>query len=196
MFSTRLDNLLPFSSNLKLSSANSFSLEESKIFCLVMGKPLPKQALVFTCLQHKSLQNSVGKGEIARDKRRNCSWWAISPFSTAFSTLLENFPLFLSNVELLSAVFKFGRVWNLLFGKGLTKLILYHTMPCFNGPLKEAFWKHCEKRRKCWLPAFSPFPMFFTLPINNFKFWVTFFFYRLQMLPNWISLKFCHLLMG
>ena len=37
MFSTRLDNLLPFLSNLKLWSANSFSLEESKISCLVMG---------------------------------------------------------------------------------------------------------------------------------------------------------------
>ena len=37
VFSTRLDNFLPFSSNLKLSSANSFSLEESKICCLVMG---------------------------------------------------------------------------------------------------------------------------------------------------------------
>ena len=37
MSSTRLDNLLPFSSNLKLSSANSFSLEESKICRLVMG---------------------------------------------------------------------------------------------------------------------------------------------------------------
>ena len=37
VFSTRFDNLLPFSSNLKLSSANSFSLEESKICRLVMG---------------------------------------------------------------------------------------------------------------------------------------------------------------
>ena len=37
VFSTRLDNFLPFSSNLKLSSANSFSLEESKICRLVMG---------------------------------------------------------------------------------------------------------------------------------------------------------------
>ena len=37
MFSTCLDNFLPFSSNLKLSSANSFSLEESKICRLVMG---------------------------------------------------------------------------------------------------------------------------------------------------------------
>ena len=37
MFSTRLDNFLPFSSNLKSSSANSFSLEESKICCLGKG---------------------------------------------------------------------------------------------------------------------------------------------------------------
>ena len=37
VFSTRLDNFLPFSSNLKLTSANSFSLEESKICRLVMG---------------------------------------------------------------------------------------------------------------------------------------------------------------
>ena len=31
VFSTRLEIVLPFSSNLKLLSANSFSLEESKI---------------------------------------------------------------------------------------------------------------------------------------------------------------------
>ena len=37
VFSTRLDNFLPFSSNLKLSSANSLSLEDSKICRLVMG---------------------------------------------------------------------------------------------------------------------------------------------------------------
>ena len=37
VFSTHLDNFLPFSSYLKLSSANSFSLEESKICHLVMG---------------------------------------------------------------------------------------------------------------------------------------------------------------
>ena len=38
MDSTRLENFLPFSSNLKLQSANSFSLEESKICCLGKGK--------------------------------------------------------------------------------------------------------------------------------------------------------------
>ena len=29
----------------------------------------PKQALVFTCLQYKSFENTVGKGEIARDEQ-------------------------------------------------------------------------------------------------------------------------------
>ena len=37
VFSTRLDNFLPFSSNLKLSSANSFSLDECKICLLGKG---------------------------------------------------------------------------------------------------------------------------------------------------------------
>ena len=31
--------------------------------------PFPKQALVFTCLQFKSFENTVGKGEIARNKQ-------------------------------------------------------------------------------------------------------------------------------
>ena len=38
MFSTRLENFLPFSSNLKLSSANSSSLWESKICRLEKGQ--------------------------------------------------------------------------------------------------------------------------------------------------------------
>ena len=36
-FSSRFENILPMSSNLKLSSANSFSLEKSKICRLGMG---------------------------------------------------------------------------------------------------------------------------------------------------------------
>ena len=31
--------------------------------------PLPKQALVFTYLQYKSFENTVGKGEIARNEQ-------------------------------------------------------------------------------------------------------------------------------
>ena len=29
-------------------------------------------------------------------------------------------------------------------------LIFYNTIPTFNDPEKEAFWKYYGKRRKCW----------------------------------------------
>ena len=51
--------------------------------------PFPKQALVFTCLQCKSFENTVGKGEIARYE--------------GFSACLKNFLLHSSNLKLLSA---------------------------------------------------------------------------------------------
>ena len=47
-----------------------------------------------------------------------------------------------------------------MFIKG--SLTLYHTIPTFNNPKEEAFGKHCGKRRKCWKPAFSPFPTVFS----------------------------------
>ena len=53
-----------------------------KFCCLVMGKPFPKQALVFTSLQYKSLKNNARKGEIARNKQ-------FLPFPM-FSTLLKS----------------------------------------------------------------------------------------------------------
>ena len=34
-----------------------------------MGLPFHKQAFVFTCLQNKSFENTVGKGEIARHEQ-------------------------------------------------------------------------------------------------------------------------------
>ena len=42
VFSIRLKNFLPFSPNIKLSSANSFSLEESKICRLEKSKKVGK----------------------------------------------------------------------------------------------------------------------------------------------------------
>ena len=45
-------------------------------------------------------------------------------------------------------------------GIGLT---LYHKIPTFNDLEEKAFWKHCGKRRKCWLPAFSSFPTMFSI---------------------------------
>ena len=50
--------------------------------------PFPNKPLFFTCLQSKSFENTVGKGEIA------------SPFPTLFSIFLENFLPFSSNSKL------------------------------------------------------------------------------------------------
>ena len=41
------------------------------------------------------------------------------------------------------------------FGKELT---LYYNIPTSKYSEKGSFWKHFGKRRKCWIPAFSPFP--------------------------------------
>ena len=64
----------------------------SKAFLFRVVQPFPKQALVFTCLQYMSSENTVVKGEIA-----------ISPFPTMFSTLLENFLPLSSSLKLLFA---------------------------------------------------------------------------------------------
>ena len=50
---------------------------------------LSQTSPVFTCLQNKSFENTVGKGEIALR--------AISPFPTVFSNCLENCLPFSSN---------------------------------------------------------------------------------------------------
>ena len=57
--------------------------------------PFPKQALAFMCLQYKSFENNVGKGEIARNEQ-----FLLFP---VFSACLENFLPFASNLKLSSA---------------------------------------------------------------------------------------------
>ena len=58
------------SQTLPLSHAgpNSYDSEDPILFIAEVKAlyPFPKQALVFTCLQYDSLENTVGKGEIAR----------------------------------------------------------------------------------------------------------------------------------
>ena len=63
--------------------------------CVVLGRPLPKQGLVLTCLQYKSYKNTSGKGEIGHHKQ-----FLLFP---SFSTRFENFLPFSSNSKLLSA---------------------------------------------------------------------------------------------
>ena len=42
---------------------------EKTLFNKCLSQPFPKQALVFTCLQYKSFENTVGKGEIAHNEQ-------------------------------------------------------------------------------------------------------------------------------
>ena len=39
----------------------------------------------------------------------------------------------------------------------------YQTIPSINNPARESFWKHSGKRRKYWWPAFSLFPIMFSM---------------------------------
>ena len=43
------------------------------------------------------------------------------------------------------------------------RLSLYYTMTTFDILVVRAFWKHCEKRRKCWLL----FPQCFFFPVKE-----------------------------
>ena len=45
----------------------------------------------------------------------------------------------------------------------LYQLFLFNPMATSNNPMQKVLRKHCWKRRKCWLPAFSPFRLFSTL---------------------------------
>ena len=65
--------------------------------------PFPKQALVFTCLQYKSFENDVGKGEIARNEQ-------FLLFSTVFSTCMETLLPF-SSCSKFSSANSFGPAW-------------------------------------------------------------------------------------
>ena len=45
---------------------------------------------------------------------------------------------------------------------GKRGLTLYHTIQTFHESEEDAFKKHPKKRRKCWKPAFTPFPTVFS----------------------------------
>ena len=48
------------------------------------------------------------------------------------------------------------RINTMAIGNGSLSLCL--TIATIKNNEKEDFGKHCWKRRKCWIPAFSPFP--------------------------------------
>ena len=88
---------------------------------------LPKQALVFTCLQYKSFKNTVGKGEISHNEQ-------FLLFPQCFLVVLRIFCHFLSTENW---CLQTCTVWKSLdfFWKGSR---LYHTILPLNDPEKEA----------------------------------------------------------
>ena len=86
---------------------SAFSL--AKYIVLSSVAELTLSAQVFTSVQYKSLENTVGRGEIV--------------FHSVFSTHLDNFlQFFIKLKNVVYKLFQFGRVYNLTFGKGLKKL--------------------------------------------------------------------------
>ena len=82
------ENFLQFSSNLKLLSANSFSLEESKIRHLEISSPFTKQSTVSPMLIKTAFENILGK----QDKR---AMMALERSPESFSPQMNSTSLFL-----------------------------------------------------------------------------------------------------
>ena len=76
-------------------------MANQKLCCfLMLLNPVPNKPVLFTCVQHKSFKNTVGKGEIARDEQflhfqqvfffffptRNLSIWRTSAIFTKVET--------------------------------------------------------------------------------------------------------------
>ena len=96
-FSTHLKKFLPFSSNLKLLSANSFSLEESKN--LMFGKGLTLRLVQTGCIFRRQRRCDLivkiyfGKGIKHGGKKRKCWLPASTMFSEGFFfRVFENRP--------------------------------------------------------------------------------------------------------
>ena len=110
-FSTRLDNFLPFSSNLKLSSANSFSLEESKICRLIMGSTCCNISI--NPFQNKPRYLRVSCTCLLKTLREKEELLVTSKFSfshSVFYTFGRLSTIFLKFKILVCKLFQFGRV--------------------------------------------------------------------------------------
>ena len=88
---------------------------------------------------------------------------------------------------------KLKNIWDSALRSGLLKtyLTLYHTIPTFNDPEKEALWKHWGKRRKHWYPAFYLFPQCFLLCPTQSSIFVLHLSCDLPLLSIWTGLRLC-----
>ena len=80
----------------------------------------------------------------------------------------------------------------------LLKVVLTHshTMTPFDAPGKQAFWKHCGKRRNCSQRAISPFPTVFSTDLDNFLLFLSNLKLSSANSFNLEESKICHLVVG
>ena len=86
-----------------------------------IGVKLNPLALVFICLHCKSFENNVGKGESACNKQ-----FLLSP--QCFEQVWRIPAIFIKFEIVVCSFFQFGRVLNLSFGKGLSRLYPFLTV--------------------------------------------------------------------
>ena len=84
-------------------SKGMFPRGVKRCHCVEMGKPFTKQASVFRCLQYKSFENTVGKGEIARNE-------LFLLFPQCFLPVCKTFCHFNEFEIVVCKLFEFGRV--------------------------------------------------------------------------------------
>ena len=94
----RVENIVGKQENVGYQVFSPLPIMFSKSF-LTLSQTSP--GFYVSAVQFKSFENTVGKGEIARNEQ--FLLFSFSPFPTAFSTCLKNFLPFSSNFELSSA---------------------------------------------------------------------------------------------
>ena len=140
---------------------------------------LPNQrSLKTTILSLMKIAKSYPKG--LKSLWENEKLLVLSNFSFShrvFQRLLlqtrKNQGLFGKGITLNMILFWIFKDWNVFFRyfrlrSGCKWLTHSHTITPFDAPGKQAFWKHCGKRRYCSWRAISAFPTVFSTHLDNF----------------------------
>ena len=134
--------LCHFSWKLKLSSANSFSLEESKICCLVMVELFTKRQK-FRLVWIQSTRRQQNKCDQKKKKCKFLLGMVENNLGKGENAGKQHFLLF---PKCFQKTYFSG---SLIVGIVLKKLTHYHTMLHFDALKIYSCGKHCEKKRNC-----------------------------------------------
>ena len=139
------------------SCINAFCLNKAKTLLYIQGLPFPKQGLFFFFLQYKSWKRY--------SKRRNCLWWAISPFHSVFYPIWELYTI-LSNSKWSSAN-SFSLEESEICGLGMGWI------GCIQISETVIFWSHRNRGTDCinWTWNF-PLILWLQRTCSTSKYWI------------------------